>query len=286
MKHYLFLFFFFSAQLFAECQTPSDECVAVDKWQFSLSIGAGVITNPLFDGKNIPLVIIPSVSYYGEQWFFDKNTLGFSFSQSDNLVVSSILQPNRENAFFSRWHSNNIFVDNFIHQGLEFAPDYSADQYTKVQVNVKDVKERKWALDAGMQINWFFGERTQIEGKLLHDVNNVYNGFNGQLFINHVWAHNNKQQSSLSLGVNWLSAKQVDYYYGIDWQDNLPSSLNYQGKSSINPFIKFKTQYRLTKQWSIAASIYREFIASGVYNSPLVEDKTIDTVFLGAVYAF
>ena len=56
-----------------DCKESSGDCVAVGKWNFSLALGAGVRTNPLLDGENIPLLVIPEFSYYGRRFFIDKD---------------------------------------------------------------------------------------------------------------------------------------------------------------------------------------------------------------------
>ncbi len=125
-----------------------------------------------------------------------------------------------------------------------------------------------------------------MEAKLLHDLNNVYQGFNGQLLLSRNFLQYEQWHFNTTIGINWLSAEQVDYYYGIDWQDNLPSTVNHQGKSSFNPYFKLKARYQLSAKWSLVGSVYRELIASNIRHSPLVKEKTIDTVFIGANYAF
>src|SRR5690242_12944595 len=52
-----------------DCQGPSEDCVAVGGWSFSISLGAGVRTNPVVNEPKIPLVIIPQFSYYGKRFF-------------------------------------------------------------------------------------------------------------------------------------------------------------------------------------------------------------------------
>ena len=103
----------FLTEVKAQCSVTNENCVSIDEWQFSLALGVGVISNPLHEGKNVPLVIIPSFSFYGNNWFFDKNTLGYSFYQSSSLVISGISQPNRENTFFMKFflYIPYIFAD-------------------------------------------------------------------------------------------------------------------------------------------------------------------------------
>ena len=74
-----------------------------------VSVGAGVITNPLYGADNIPLVVIPQVAYYGQNWFFDNGRLGYSFLQSKQHNVSFVSEINPESRFFIDWHPQNIF---------------------------------------------------------------------------------------------------------------------------------------------------------------------------------
>ena len=205
------------------------------------------------------------------------------------VAVSAVTQPNRENAFFSRWHVNNIFVNNFINSASGETLDSALEEGSKntsVSIDVSDVQKRKWALDAGLQLNWFINKNTQFQSKILHDINSVYNGWNGQLSIHRHFTLNNNFSVNAGIGAYWLSAEQSHYYYGIDWQDNLPSSVFYQGKSSVNTYVKLKAKYNLKNDWFLTASLYREFIDENISKSPLMKEDHIDTYYLGVVYAF
>src|SRR5262245_63416566 len=54
------------------CKTPSEDCIAVGDLQVSLSFGAGTRTNPVEGRDDIPLFVIPYLSYYGERFFLDR----------------------------------------------------------------------------------------------------------------------------------------------------------------------------------------------------------------------
>ena len=53
-----------------DCKARSENCVTIGRWNFSIEIGAGIRTNPLVNGKDIPLVVIPQLSYYGQRWLY------------------------------------------------------------------------------------------------------------------------------------------------------------------------------------------------------------------------
>lgn len=288
LKYIFLLLFLLSTPVFAQCDTEDDECVAVDQWQFSLATGVGVITNPLNGGKNIPLVLIPNVSYYGEKFFLENSVVGYSLHENNKFSFSVISQVNRENAFFSRWHPSNILIANSSHELISDNSTPPSDTTDKSAVDLDEVEDRKWALDGGLQVNWFLAKDTDIKAQVLHDINGVYNGFNGQVEINHFLRFQQLERAivKLTLGGNWQSSEQVDYYYGINKQDD-PSGTNlYQGVSSFSPYIKLFGYYHLTKNWAVRVNLSREFLSNSLTDSPLVTDKVVDTFFVGVAYAF
>ena len=157
LKYLLLLFVFFSPLTFAQCVESDDQCAPVNQWEFTLAVGAGILTNPLHGGSNIPLVLIPKISYYGEKIFFENNALGYSFYETNNYSISAIGLINRENTFFSRWHPSNVFVPLDTSSTIS-TPDSgeSINQDTTIaKIDLNDIAERKWALDTGIQANWF-----------------------------------------------------------------------------------------------------------------------------------
>ena len=95
----------FSANAIAQTQ----QNITTDELKMSVSLGVGVISNPLHGADNIPLVVVPQVAYYGQNWFFDNGRLGYSFIQSDTHNISFVSEINPESRFFIDWHPQNIF---------------------------------------------------------------------------------------------------------------------------------------------------------------------------------
>ncbi len=290
MKYLLLLFIFISHFAWAKCLEADEQCAPVGEWEFSLAIGAGVLTTPLHGGSNIPLVLIPSISYYGEKVFFENNALGYSFYEIDAFSLSAISLINRENTFFNRWHPNNVFVPIDASSLSENSPGIgdSIEQGTAPEIDVDEVTNRAWALDAGLQVNWFLSEKDHLVMRLLHDVNNTYNGFNGKIEFSHRFAGLGmpNTQWTITTGVNWLSRQQVDFYYGIRKNDTDDPSYFYQGNSAVNPYIKLHSNYQLNSDWRLTFTARGEILASSIKDSPLVEDGIIKTIFLGVVYDY
>lgn len=291
MKYLSLLFIFFSQLTLAQCIVTNEQCAPVNEWEFSFAIGAGVLSNPLHGGSDIPLVFIPQISYYGEKIFLENNALGYTIHETNKFSLSAISLINRENAFFNRWHPSNVFVPVFTSGITESSPGFDSsidpDPSTS-KINLDEIANRKWALDAGIQANWFISNKNHLKIQLLHDVNNAYNGFNGKIEFNHRFTGfgmtNTRWQ--LTTGVNWLSRQQVDFYYGIGENDTKNTSAFYQGKSAINPYIRIHSNYQLNKDWRLAFSARVEFLGKTISNSPLVKDEVIESIFLGVVYDY
>lgn len=288
MKYLLLLFILFSQFTLAKCISTNEQCAPLNEWELSLGIGAGVLTNPLHGADNIPLVIIPKISYYGEKIFFENNALGYSLYEKNAFSFSAIGLINRENAFFNRWHPNNVFVPSIANGITESSPSFDQEinqDMPSSAINFDHVAKRKWAFDIGIQTNWFISEKNHFKIQVLHDVNSVYNGFNGQIEFNHRFSLVNTRWQ-ITTGLNWLSRQQVDYYYGLGAKDKIEFSNFYQGKSALNPYIKIQSSYKLNNNWRITFSAQKEFLSSAISDSPLVKDNVIEMIFLGVVYAY
>jgi len=282
----------------ADCEQVSDRCAVVGEWEFSLSVGVGVTTNPLNGGDNIPLILIPEISYYGENVFFENNTLGYTFFDSDNVIVSAITKLNHENAYFSRWHPQNIFIGSS--NSLSGSPIDTElpgegltdgglnDENQRLEVNIDNVESKDWAIDAGVQINWFINKTTDIQVQLLHDINNVYNGFNSQVQLTQMVGFKQLPDTALSysLGANINSENLVDYFYGVPPENDLSQEQVYQGKLSVNPYFRLDLTHQISARWNAKFTLKRLFLDNGTSDSPLVKDNHINTIFAGVTYDF
>ncbi|MFT5759033.1 MAG: outer membrane protein [Alteromonadaceae bacterium] len=286
MKYYLLLLLLFSGFCAAACEQASDSCAAVGEWKFSLAIGAGVYTNPLHGGDNIPLVLIPKISYYGERVFFENNTLGYTLFDNAHLAVSAVTQLNHEKAYFTRWHPQNIFIES-LSPGINTDVSFG-EENQKSKVNIQDVTNRRWAIDAGIQLNWFIDQTTDLQVQILHDVNDVYNGFNSQVQLTRMISFKQLVNTamSFSVGVNVKSSNLVDYYYGISPTKDLNVEQGFQGKLSTNPYFRIVLMQQLTESWRVKLHLKRIFLDSNMADSPLVKDSHISTIFAGVSYDF
>ncbi len=279
---FIFCQYIISTSSFAQCESESALCAPVGQWKLSVGVGAGVYTNPLYDSKNIPLIVVPSISYYGERVFFQNNTLGYTLIEGEQLTLSIITKANVEKAFFTRWHPKNIFIPNLSNDFVESVPSFGAS----IKISPDKVKKRKWALDAGIQLNWFVSDSINAELQILHDVNSVYDGFNGNVEVSKLFGVTAESSLELTLGLQWNSANLVDYYYGIDDSDSIYERDFFEGKSSINPYLSIGYAYKLSSDWMFKTYLKRKKLDSNTYLSPLIEERYVDLMFVGFFYEF
>ncbi|WP_058031703.1 MipA/OmpV family protein [Pseudoalteromonas phenolica] len=286
----------------ANCSQANEECIEVGQWRVSLAAGGGVLTNPLQGGENIPLIVVPYISYYNERFFLENTTLGYTFQEAKHFDVSVILELNGEQKYFNRLHAGNIIgVDGALSDGgssevptspdsngsEDLFPDTDKPVEPKRLPTLDDIAKRDWAIDGGLLAHWYIGKQHKITAQWAHDVSGVYKG-------QHIKASYKYQvpvfdwpaKLQLSAGFDWQSAELVNYYYGLNSKDNVEQAYYYQGKQGISPFVGAVFNYRINKQWQFKLSAKRTFLSSAIVDSPLVHDNHQDYLFIGGLYEF
>src|SRR5258708_25063708 len=94
----------------SDCDADSQDCAVVGKWNVSLALGAGVQSNPLVHGQDLPLVVVPQFSYYGKRFYIDNLDVGFTAVDGKTNTLSLIASPGYDRLFFYRSDLQNIFV--------------------------------------------------------------------------------------------------------------------------------------------------------------------------------
>jgi MipA family protein len=264
-----------------DCKSPSNDCVPVGGWNFSLSLGAGVRTDPVIHESDIPLVVIPQISYYGERFFLDNLDVGVTLVDSDQNTLSLVASPGYDRVFFYHSDPQNIFVNGlslneFVAAGAPaVATKVGADNTTTVTVKFPP-RSREITYLAGPE--WTFK----------HD------GVTGQLDVLHeITGHNHGDEVRAALGVplgklggawstdfgiTWKSSEIVNYYYGAPHV--------YQGGAALDPFVKLAFVRPLKGRWKLTAFVECERLGNAISDSPIVDARFVTTTFVGTMYSF
>ena len=255
-----------------DCEGPTAGCVAIGRWNFSVALGAGVRTNPLVDGKDIPLVVIPQFSYYGKRFFIDNLDFGFTLAERGANTFNLIATPGYDRVYFYRTDLQNFFIG-FPNSGSYAPVEVSAG--TPGATKVSPPAPRITYL-AGPEWTFKYGPVTgQLD--LLRDATGQNSGdeIRGALGIPLL---KSKGTVSANIGFTWKSAATVNYYYRVP--------ILYSGSAAFDPFIKLGYTLPLSSKWRFSAFAEYERLGNGIADSPIVAEHSVATVFMGAIYTF
>jgi MipA family protein len=251
----------------------TEDCVVVGDWNFSVSLGAGIRTNPLVNGHDIPLAIVPEISYYGSHFFLDNLDFGVTLVDSDANSLSLIASPGYDRVFFYRYDLQNFFVDslsagagatNPVSQGT-----LGAIQFPSRARHVTYLAGPEWTFK-------FAGLTGQLD--VLHEITAQNHGNEVRAALGIPLLDRGGNSLGLNVGATWESAAIVNYYYG---EPNF-----YMGGSSLNPFAKLKYGRPLAGKWRLDAFVEYERLGAAIAYSPIVANHYVVTGFVGATYPF
>jgi outer membrane protein len=246
------------------CKAPSADCIAVGDLQVSLSFGYGTRTNPVKGRDDIPLFVIPYLSYYGKRFFLESLEPGVTLYESDAHTFNLIATPGFDRVFFSRNDPQNIVVP--------FAANVGAVGGNVVEEEKTfTVGHRHTTYLAGPE--WLFRHREFI-GQLsaLYEFSGRHKGYEVRAAVSRPLIQS-EQSLVVNAGLTWKSAATVDYFYGV--QDL------YRAGAALNPFVKLSYSLPLSERWTLTAFVHYEHLDDSIADSPIVEDREVVTAFAG-----
>lgn len=278
-----------------DCKEASEECVPVGGWNFSLSLGAGVRTDPVVHEGTIPLVVIPQFSYYGEHFFIDDLDAGVTLLDSDNTTLSLVASPGYDRVFFYRSDPQNIFISGLgtfnATTGTKAPPVGGLNPSAGTGTNTGSDSLATSGPGAAAKFPPLSRQWTYLAGP---EWTFKFQGMSGQLDVLHeITGHNHGDEVraalaiplsrvggswTAGLGITWKSAAIVNYYYSV------PGI--YEGGAALDPFAKLSYSRPLKGKWKITAFIECERLDNAIAASPIINERFVTTTFVGTVYAF
>lgn len=245
-------------------------------WQWGVAIGAGIKTNPLVDGNNIPLFLLPDIAWYGERMYFDNLELGYQWYDSQKLSIQSYINVDKESAYFKYEHPANLLLL------LESSMNGPSD--TDKTLSIKSLGKRKWAFHAGFRASWHAGQHYwSISAE--QDISGAHNGQKLIAGYAYQW-HFNKTRVSLKPQIMWFSRQFTHYYYGIDHRDTDKEAFHYNAKAGWQPSVHLQLARRINADWTWLTYLQYQHLHKGMKNSPVVDKNNVTSVFSGFAYQF
>jgi MipA family protein len=281
------------------CWVPLCRFVEVGKWDISLGIGAGVRTNPVEDGEDIPLVLIPQVHYNGERFFIQNLDMGMFLWESESQQLNILLTPSYDQVYFDRWSPANFFTDSnpLVSSGVDkngsgenFGPDLPEIEGGNelVSPGFKDMstrvlRNRRTAGFAGVEYS-FSLESVEVQLQYLSEFTGLHHGDEARVTVAKHWGAG-RHHIITSLGAVWQSSEVVNYYYGLT-----PAEADARGPyvadAAVSALMRLDWNYKLTERWDLRLLASYRQLPDDISASPLINDNKVITVFVGGVYHF
>lgn len=262
------------------CDEIHNQCVESGQWDFSISIGVGWRTNPLNESDNIPLIILPEFSYYGDRFFIDNLDIGYTVSDTEVSSLNLIATPSFDSVFFNRWDPGNLFVNLASNvSGSLTTPDQVEDNLT--EINPSEISKRKFSYLAGLEYSQDF-ENSLLQVSLLNDISNTHSGKE----IRFAYAYSFSHSFSTTLGFTWKDKKLTDYYYGVNPDEIVDDRGAYQASASFNPFVRITLNTESGDKESWRFSLEFQKLNNQITKSPIVNDDYVMTFFMGKRFRF
>jgi len=247
------------------CKAPSDDCIPVGDLRVSLSFGYGTRTNPVEGRDDIPLFVIPYLSYYGKRFFLESLEPGVTLYESDAHTFNLIATPGYDRVFFSRHDPQNIIVP----FSASTPPGFSGETVQEDQTFA--VGQRHTTYFAGPE--WLFRHRQFIgQVSALYEFTGRHQGYEVRAAVSRPLIQS-EQSLVINAGLTWKSEATVDYFYGVKGL--------YRPGAALNPFVKLSYSLPLSERWTLTAFVHYEFLDDTIVDSPIVSGREVVTAFAG-----
>lgn len=145
--------------------------------------------------------------------------------------------------------------------------------------------KRATSVEAGVHGIWLT-QATLISYGVFSDISGHSHGSSAQLSLAHPMTLAPRWHLVPSIAAEWLSAKVVDYYFGVKASEATPSRPAYTGTPSTNLRVGLMLNYRLTRAWSLFAGVGYTRLGTGISNSPIVIHNGVAALHIGAGWHF
>jgi len=89
-----------------------------------------------------------------------------------------------------------------------------------------------------------------------------------------------------SIGLVYQDSNLVDHFYGVQSHEVTVGRSQYSGKGSINVNATLHSSWNITKHIELLGQLKYEVLGDGITDSPIVDEESIYSFTLGAVYRF
>ena len=219
-------------------------------------LGGGVlVTQSPYEGIDDSIYAVPIISMETKQFFIDVMTFGYYFNSKEDPVRVGIIGAPRFQGYEDGQGESDLL------NGME---------------------DRDWAFDGGLRMKWendlvdvHMDAVTDLSGK--HEGQELRLGLSKQLFDGFLTPR---------ATVGWKSEQLVDYYYGVRPGEARAGRAEYEPDAAMEYTAGLTIGVPLGDVWALVGDVQCNFLTDEITDSPIVDEDTLMSYTLGAVYRF
>lgn len=264
----------------------SADIIDVNSWLLGASLGYGEITSHLTDEDDIGLYVLPDIRYYGEKFYFENSTLGYSLAETPRYSVELLGRVNLDGLVFPEKYRNVIAAFASQLSSRNFLGDLGPQLPQTEEEPVLYPQEKQLSYMVGAVARWYL-PYSHLSWSVTKDVTAGHYGIESQL--SSVSYFQLAQVSlELQLALNYKSQRLTNYYYGVD-ESALPTGfdyLQYKPDAALNWHAQIQMAYPISESWFLVTSLRYEAWHSEITQSPIVKQDASLAYFSGIKWVY
>lgn len=243
---------------FASSRAPANSDALIGVLSGKGDAGLGVawrFEHSVYRGAGLRYDFVPLYLYEGDYLYLHAYRIGLKLDR----------QPDRR-------------FDVFLSHRFESFP------YDRIPASLAGMAVRGPGVDAGVSYRRS-GKWGNLYAEFLRDVSGASQGNELRLGYNYERRSGNLSLKP-SLALEQRSAGLNDYYYGVRSSEGTALRPAYDPGAGMNAVVGLYAQYNLTERWRLLTGLSATRWAGGVRRSPIVDDRTQLSAFLGFAYDF
>lgn len=151
-------------------------------------------------------------------------------------------------------------------------------------LNLDGIRDRRVAILSGLEYS-FTADSFIFHFQALRDISNAHDGT--ELRLAAILPFNlSSSRFAVTYGLNYQDSEVLDYYYGLNAQDRVHEYYYYKPDAGLSHMFRLDWQKPISDKWALRAMLQVTRLADQIVDSPLVEEDSVKTVFIGGVYYF
>ncbi|HEX7802643.1 MAG TPA: MipA/OmpV family protein [Pseudoxanthomonas sp.] len=245
-------------------EPPGSETTDESVSHWSLGIAA-VLRDSEYAGEGNRTLVVPSVSYEGEWFYWRGATLGYRLAKTDHFSLDGFVAARLD--------------------GID-ADDFGVDELAERGVDRDLLEDRDHSADAGLSATWK-GAAGELELDARADITGTSEGY--QVSVDYRYPIRiGRVTVKPAIGATMLSDDMANYYYGTLDEEVARGVVDYKPGSATIPHVGVSVVVPFASKWMFIGNAQLRSLPDEIQDSPLVEEGTdsVSLLFIGVSRRF